>query len=443
MSVAGPIVPSIVGALSCQKDSYLQTLDTQVISCTEHVPTPTLSTKAKKGKSTPDAEKTAENTTSTASKSYLIEFADSVLFPEGGGQPTDHGSLTPLSTSSSSTIPITNLQRHGLRCIAFSPQPLEPGTPVRQQVDFTRRWDLMQQHTGQHLLSAILDTMGLETLSWSMGSASEMNYLELPRKPSEEEISSIQAQCIQAIRDNYPITVETPGDVKADSLPTDYDKEKGVVRFVKIGDMDYNACCGTHMKQTAHISLILLHHTQSVRGTNCRLFFSCGDRAIGLANESINALRKIGVSMSLGSKPAEVQANVAKLGEAVAEGRRREKKLLAEVAKFEGDRVKAVLEAGKRGWCYRATDGLDFLNLVAFEIKDAVKEGVVVLTSGEEKKMGSIVIMGEPALVDALATKVKEVVSSVKGGGKGKWQGKVTEWKASELEALRKAVEEE
>jgi misacylated tRNA(Ala) deacylase len=301
----------------------------------------------------------------------------------------------------------------------------------------------MQQHTGQHLLSAILDTMGLETLSWSMGSASEMNYLELPRKPSEEEISSIQAQCIQAIRDNHPITVETPGDVKADSLPSDYDKEKGVVRFVKIGDMDYNACCGTHMKQTAHISLILLHHTQSVRGTNCRLFFSCGNRAIGLANESINALRKIGVSMSSGFKPAEVQANVAKLGEAVAEGRRREKKLLAEVAKFEGDRIKAVLEVGRRGWCYRATDGLDFLNLVAFEIKDAVKEGVVVLTSGEEKKMGSIMIMGEPALVDALATKVKEVVSSVKGGGKGKWQGKVTEWKAGELEALRKAVEEE
>jgi misacylated tRNA(Ala) deacylase len=301
----------------------------------------------------------------------------------------------------------------------------------------------MQQHTGQHLLSAILDTMGLETLSWSMGSASEMNYLELPRKPSEEEISSIQAQCIQAIRDNYPITVETPGDVKADSLPADYDKEKGVVRFVKIGNMDYNACCGTHMKQTAHISLILLHHTQSVRGTNCRLFFSCGDRAIGLANESINALRKIGVSMSSGSKPAEVQANVAKLGEVVAEGRRREKKLLAEVAKFEGDRIKAVLEAGRRGWCYRATDGLDFLNLVAFEIKDAVKEGVVVLTSGEEKKMGSIMIMGEPALVDALATKVKEVASNVKGGGKGKWQGKVTEWKAGELEVLRKAVEEE
>ena len=63
---------------------------------------------------------------------------------------------------------------------------------VRQEVDFHRRWDHMQQHTGQQLLSAIMNTYNnLETLSWGMGAEGEMNYVELPRKPTPEEIQEI------------------------------------------------------------------------------------------------------------------------------------------------------------------------------------------------------------------------------------------------------------
>ncbi|KAF2022148.1 ThrRS/AlaRS common domain-containing protein [Aaosphaeria arxii CBS 175.79] len=439
MAVAsGPIIPRVVGALSCQEDSYLQRLKTEVVSCVEYQP-PAETSKPKSKKSS----KTPSETNSTTAKTYLIEFADSVLFPEGGGQPTDHGSITPLSGSPHDTIPIANLQRHGLRCVAFSPKPLDPGTSVQQDVDFKRRWDLMQQHTGQHLLSAIMDTMDLETLGWGMGAAGEMNYVEIPRKPTDEELRSIQNRCNEAIRENMTITVETPGNVKADSLPDDYDKDKGVVRFIKIGDLDYNACCGTHLKQTSHISLILLHHTQPIRGTNCRLFFSCGDRAINLAAESINSLRTIGVSLSSGSSPTEVQGTVQRLQESLTDAKRKEKKLLVEVSKFEGDRIKADLADGKPGWCHRPTDGLDFLNSVVIEIRDALGEkGVAILVSGQEKEVGSIMVIGESSLVEQNAAKVKEIVSSVKGGGKGsKWQGKVTEWKKGEVEALRKAVQ--
>ncbi|KAH7127084.1 Threonyl/alanyl tRNA synthetase [Dendryphion nanum] len=436
--------PCIVGALSCQKDSYLQSLETEVVSCTEYTP-PKLpgNTKSKTKKAT-DPEKALATGVLHESKTWLLEFRDSVLFPEGGGQPTDHGTVTPLTGEVGEPIPLTTLQRHGLRCVAFSSKPIEPGTAVRQDVDFKRRWDLMQQHTGQHLLSAIMDTMDIETVGWAMGAGGEMNYVELSRKPSQAEHRLIQDRCIAAIRENMPITVETPGaGVKADSLPEDYDKEKGVVRFIKIGDLDYNACCGTHLKQTAHISLILLHHTQSVRGTNCRLFFSCGDRAINLATSSVNSIRSMAVSLSSGSTPMDVEATVKRLGDSLVDSRRKEKKLLVEIAKFEGARMKADLASGKNGWCHRPTDGLDFINLVVIEIKDVIKEkGVVVFASGQEKEVGSIMIVGESSLVDALSAKVKTIVSSVKGGGKGKWQGKVTEWKKGEIEALKQAVEE-
>ncbi|KAF2258362.1 ThrRS/AlaRS common domain-containing protein [Lojkania enalia] len=443
MSVEGPI-PAIVGALSCQKDSYLKTLDTRVVSCIEYVPPRSTQIAGKtKSKKATDPEKFVENGASPESKTWLIELADSILFPEGGGQPTDHGTITPVTQDPAEAIPIKSIQRHGLRCMHFSPKPLDPGTMVRQDVDFNRRWDHMQQHTGQHLLCAIMTAMHIEDVGWGMGPEGEMNYVELKRKPNDDEISEIQERCAEAIRLSIPITVETPGDAKADSLPGDYDKEKGVVRFIKIGDIDYNACCGTHLKSTAHISLILLHHTQTIRGTNCRLYFTCGNRAIKLASSSINALRAIGVSLSSGSAPSEVQSSVQILSDKLSESRKKEQKLLREIAKFESDRIKAVLQPGKSVWSHRASDGLDFINSIVFELKEAIKGGgAVVLASGEEKSTGYIMIIGEQSLVEILAAKVKEVVSAVKGGGKGKWQGKVAAWKKGEIEALRKAVEE-
>ncbi|CAG5179090.1 uncharacterized protein ALTATR162_LOCUS9028 [Alternaria atra] len=445
MGVTATTTPAIVGALRCQKDSYLQTLETEVISCEEFVPPKSSQANSKsKTKKSTDPTKGLENGDASGSKTWLVELADSVLFPEGGGQHTDYGVLTTLKDESKEEIPIRSIQRHGLRCIHFSPTPLAPGTPVRQTVDFTRRWDLMQQHTGQHLLSAIMDSMDLPTLGWSMGQPGEMNYVELPRKPSEEELQTIQKNCNAKIRESMPITVETPEGKGSDSLPEDYDREKGVVRFIKIGDMDYNACCGTHLQNSSHINVILLHHMQSVRGTNCRLFFTAGDRAIKMATESINGLRSIAVSLSSGSTPADVAAGVQRMSDQVSEGRKKVNKLLAEIAVFEGDRVKNRLQSHTTAFMHRATDGLDFINLVLFEIKDVVKErdAVVVLCSGEIKSSGSIVVFGKAELVEQMATKIKEVVSTAKGGGKGeKWQGKVTEWRKGEVEALKEAVD--
>ncbi|EOA81639.1 hypothetical protein ACJQWK_10539 [Exserohilum turcicum] len=444
MGVTAAPAPAIVGALQCQKNSYLQTLETEVVSCEEFVPPKESQQNGKsKTKKSTDPTKALENGDAATSKTWLIELADSVLFPEGGGQHTDHGVLTALGGESKEEIPIRSIQRHGLRCIHFSPKPLTPGIPVRQTVDFARRWDLMQQHTGQHLLSAVMDGMDLPTLGWSMGQPGDMNYVELPRKPTDEEIQTIQRDCNKRIRESIPITVETPEGKASDSLPEDYDREKGVVRFIKIGDMDYNACCGTHLQNSAHINVILLHHTQSVRGTNCRLFFTAGDRAITMATESITGLRSIAVSLSSGSAPADVAAGVQRMADQVSEARKKEKKLLAEIASFEGERIKNYLQSHATAFLHRATDGLDFINLVLFEIKDTVKErdAVVVLCSGEVKSSGSLVLFGKLELVETMAAKVKETVSTAKGGGKGeKWQGKVTEWQKGEVEALKSAV---
>ncbi|KAJ8125828.1 hypothetical protein O1611_g7811 [Lasiodiplodia mahajangana] len=384
---------------------------------------------------------------------WLVEFADSVLFPEGtcltkcsgGGQPSDYGIVSPLSAPSLEPIPIRFVQRQGLRCVYHSPAPLEPGSTVRQEVDYDRRWYHMQQHTGQHLLSAIMDRYdGLKTVGWGMGQGDSMSYVDLPRKPSAEEIQDIQRKCNEAIRDNIAITATTPANANSNKLPEDYDKDKGIVRVISIGDLDQNPCCGTHLAQTSHISLILLHSVEVVNAKRCRLYFSAGDRAIQLATKSIEALQVTALALSSPSSPEEVTASVKRKIAAASELKKQEKGLLAEIAKYEGDRVKSALQSGKNAWVYRAKSGLDFLNLVIFEVKDAIKAPqVVVLAGGEGQAGGPIVILGQDEAVTRISARVKELLKDVKGGGRGgKWQGKVTEWRKGELEALKALVEE-
>ena len=258
-----PLHPAIrsrvVGALSCQRYSYLRTLETEVVSCIK------LSSQRADQLVTKSTTKAAKASTeiepSSASPLWLIEFVDSVFFPEGkslqlsvsktsflvannllgGGQPSDHGTITPLANPSPKPIPITFVERQGLHCVFHSPKALPPGTLVRQDVDFQRRWDHMQQHTGQHLLSAIMEKYyKLETLGWGMGVGNGMSYVDVPRKPSEDEMQSIQEKCNDVIQQNIGITVTGSDNAKLDKLPDDYDKEKGVIRVVSIGNLDAN-----------------------------------------------------------------------------------------------------------------------------------------------------------------------------------------------------------
>ncbi|KAM5344624.1 hypothetical protein ACJ41O_013159 [Fusarium nematophilum] len=284
----------------------------------------------------------------------------------------------------------------------------------------------------------------LDTLGWGMATDGSMNYVDLPRKPTEEEMQAIQRLCRETIRNNLSIKVETPDDAEHDSLPGDYDKSGGVVRVIHIGDIDKNTCCGTHLSQTSHIALILLGTTKSVHGKNCRLSFIAGDRAIAHASASVDAISSIARLTSSNGAPDEVFTKVSSLSDSVTELRRAEKKLMLEIAKYESERVKEAVRGGKNVWVYRADGGMDFINKVIGETREAV-EGtglVVVFAMGEVKTSGPVIIVGDKEAVDTMAGNVKGAVKDIKGGGSGgKWQGKVREWQRAELDALRELVE--
>ncbi|KAK6711170.1 hypothetical protein SNK05_005597 [Fusarium graminearum] len=414
----------VVGDLACQSDSYLRSIETKVVSC----------------------EKSTQKSKKSAQPQWLLECSNSILFPEGGGQPCDHGTITPLSGEDLAPIPITNVQREGLRCIIHSAKPIAPGTEVRQEIDWKRRWDHMQQHTGQHLLSAVMmKNHELKTLGWGMGTDGGFNYVDLQRKPTDEEMQAIQMECAEKIRENLSIKVDTPDNAKDHKLPGDYDKSDGVVRVVHIGDLDENTCCGTHLAQTSHISLIILGSTQSVHGKNCRLSFIAGDRGINLASSSVSAINTIAKMMSVSSNPTEVVTRATALSDSVTDLKRSERKLLLEVAKFESEHaIRSIIQNKMNAYIHRYEGSTDFINKIVGETRDFLEgtEFVVVIAIGEPKGGGPVVIVGDKVAVDAMAKKVKSVVKDIKGGGTGgKWQGKVKEWTNAELVALKDVVE--
>ncbi|KAM9886221.1 hypothetical protein OXX79_014339, partial [Metschnikowia pulcherrima] len=119
--------------------------------------------------------------------------------------------------------------RQELTAVHVTPQPVEVGSEVTLEVDWKRRLDIMQQHTGQHLISAIFDTYDLETLSWSMGDM--INYIELPRKVEQSVINEVSEKVNNMIVENLPIKVTTPDklgrEIDTSHIPDDYDLSKG------------------------------------------------------------------------------------------------------------------------------------------------------------------------------------------------------------------------
>ncbi|KAI8870252.1 ThrRS/AlaRS common domain-containing protein, partial [Ramicandelaber brevisporus] len=250
-----------VGRLACQRDSYQRTLDAIVVEC---------------------------KPSATQPGHFEVTLDDTVLFPEGGGQPADHGTID--------GTPVVTVQRRGLSAVHVVPKQLAEGTSVKLEVDYTRRFDVMQQHTGQHLITAVIEKeLGLRTVSWSLGS--EISYIELDsgakgkQAPTIDQIATAEAHIDEYIRASLPISVATitksdissSTGVSLDKLPDDLAGSGDLaVRVVSIGDMDRNPCCGTHMQNSAHLQSIKLLHMERVSGGNVKLHFVAGGRVLQL-----------------------------------------------------------------------------------------------------------------------------------------------------------------
>ncbi|KAG7097007.1 hypothetical protein E1B28_004401 [Marasmius oreades] len=465
-----PKVSIPVGILACQRDPLLRSIETTIVSCTVYQPPPSTSKKTKNAVSAP---------TLPDDPILHVTLHDTVVFPEGGGQPTDTGVI---STREGKNWRVLQVKRHGGHAVHYvhvEDGDLEGAMSafvVGLQVivhladtDFDRRYDHMSMHTSQHLLSALLETrLNLPTLSWSLTSSPTPCYVEIPRILSGDEIQLIQNEANRLVFEGRRVHVEVEelnwadekgvdilenGRAVGKTLPQDY--TGGVKRVVVIDGVDRNPCCGTHLPSINNLQLFLLPQTETISRTNVtssRLFFLCGPRLLTYLASSHSVITDTGFILSCGTRL--VPARVAQIVEERKRAEKRINDLELELSMVISDSMVSEAinffqgsEAGLFKKYMQRTDdagsALSFLSSIAFSFSGSFSERslagrfLIVLSSSPSSQSATsttlVMVFGsEDSLVKQVSDRLKTQLS-VKGGGKGlRWSGKYTGvWKNS------------
>lgn len=417
------ISSTIVGNLACQRNSFEKTLQASVVSC---IPYDTGKLKGKTKGSTRDKNK------------YVLELSDTVLFPEGGGQPSDMGLM---QLPDGTKVEVEEVFRDKLTAFHVTSKYVEPETEVHLEVNWKRRFDIMQQHTGQHLLSAVLDKYGLNTLGWSMGEL--INYIELGKQISEEMVAEVADKVNSLIQESLPVTVIQGDPVKDKEklkIPEDYDINQGIIRIVKISELDHNPCCGTHLQSTSQLQSIVLLHQTRVRGGNSRLHFVCGSRVYKYSNHMFHTLKTLGSQLSCPQE--ELSEKVSQLSANYKKSLAKEQALLKEISSIHAEEVYKFLETSPVDFVHREENDAEYMNQFQKALFTLIngKEGgpvnletkTVAIIVGSSGKGGSIKILGP--LAQEILNHLKKLITTLKGGGKGDFfQGKVMKYEKNEL----------
>ncbi len=260
---------------------------------------------------------------------FQIALDRTAFYPTGGGLPFDTGVL--LATARSGAVleaPVTDVSEDDAGEVWHTTaKPLQPGTAVTGRVDAERRRDHMQQHTGQHLLSAVAAReFGAATVGFHLGKVETTVDLTLPSIPLEQ-LARLQQLVNDVVMQPVPVTARWVNREEAEALLAAGVLRKlpdrgGDLRIVSIAGVDDNACGGTHVAHTAEIGPVLLRRTEKVRG-NVRLAFLCGDRSLRAAFADWNLLS--GLAASLSTAPAQLPERVANIRAQIAVARRKQK----------------------------------------------------------------------------------------------------------------------
>ena len=216
-------------------------------------------------------------------------------------------------------------------------------------IDWNRRFDHMQQHTGQHLLSAVFDDLfGAKTLSVHFGP--DYSTLDVDAESiSRSQLVAAEERANAFVAEARPVAVTFEDSAGAGGLRKASDRE-GTLRIVSIDDVDRSACGGTHVRSTAEIGPVLLRSVEKVRKST-RIEFVCGMRAVRRARRDFESLTSIGASLSASLDDAA--SLVAAQSERLKEGDSARKKLEKELAAF---RARERYDAATAGRQWRADD---------------------------------------------------------------------------------------
>ena len=221
---------------------------------------------------------------------YAIKLDQSAFFPGGGGQPEDYGTINGQV--------VYKLIEEGETLCHMVEHPFEIGQKVEGKINFSRRLDFMQQHSGEHILSGIIERLyGYSNVGFHL--SEETVTADFDGILTENQIREIEKLANEAIREDQAVVCKV---YTKEQLETKVFRSKKVfehdVRVVSIGESDCCACCGVHVKRAGQIGLIKILSAQKHRG-GMRLMLKCGLRALEDYENKLNQNREISRLLSV------------------------------------------------------------------------------------------------------------------------------------------------
>jgi alanyl-tRNA synthetase len=275
----------------------------------------------------------------------LVTLDRTAFYPTSGGQPFDIGRLGPLTV-----VDVVD-EEDGSITHVLEPK-LEPGTQnlevgqaVHGEIDWARRFDHMQQHSGQHVLSAAFDKLfAVRTVSFHLGAA--VSTIDLAREMSPAEIAAAEAEANRIVWEDRPVTIRFVDAEEAARLPLRKEPARGgTLRLIDVENFDLSACGGTHVARTGGIGTIAVASWERFKGGQ-RLEFVCGGRALGgyrLLRDAMTASVRL-----LSVLPAELPAAIERLQADAKEQKRAIDGLQRDLAGYRADELAAGAEVTAR-----------------------------------------------------------------------------------------------
>ncbi len=274
--------------------------------------------------------------------SYLKEFTASILrteddprgarvyldrtafYPDSGGQPSDHGELA--------GVRLLDVVDEGEEVAHLLASRLA-GDAVQGNIDWARRFDHMQQHTGQHILSAAFErSAGYKTVSFHL--AAEISTIDLDSdRVGAQQIEAAEELANRVVFENRPVTVSFHAAAEVQKLDLRKPTEReGEVRLVEIEGLDLSACGGTHVSRTGGVGNINVRKVERAKGLT-RVEFVCGGRALRRARQDFSILSEAARGFSTGLE--NVPEMIAKLTQELREAGKLQQKMSEELAESE------------------------------------------------------------------------------------------------------------
>ena len=342
-------------------------------------------------------------------KGYEILLDATAFYPEGGGQACDLGYL--------GTCRVLDVRESGEEVLHLCDGPLEPGTEVEGVIDYNRRFDLMQQHTGEHIVSGIIHRrFGWHNVGFHMGADVVTIDFDGPIPP--EALAEVEQEANEAVWQNLPIRCWYPSPQELPQVG--YRSKRPLpwpVRVVEVPGYDKCACCGVHVAQTGEAGPIKLFSCVKFH-QGVRIEMACGKRALDILSRAYEQNRQ--VSQAFSAKPMETGEAARRMNELLAAEKFRASQAMKQVF-----RLIAQGCAGRQNVLHFQED---LTPGQVRELADAIARNIpgwAAVCSGADGRGYSVCILSGSQDVRPLGTAMNKALQGRGGGKPGAFQGSV------------------